>query len=175
VPIADIISAGAGVTLDPTKGHLVLVSVGPPVGNTYPPKAGMSFALIPPPGQGPFYVNATNTAIDPNLSATGPGGAGLMFNAEPGESTLIATNDAANCEALLAIPKGNKDAYKVRILPNHVTYANILCEDLPPGTGGGGGSATGGTGGVGGAGGAGGSGGTGGAGGSGGTGGAGGN
>lgn len=164
--IAGIIASSASTSLDATKGHLVAVTLGPQRFGQPTRKEGVVLSLAPP-GDGPHYVNATNTGIDQALTATGPGGGGLFFNLPPGTAHLTATHDRADCQAFVAIDSA-LDEYEVRLLADHVTYVSVECGNDVVGMGGAGGvggTGPGGIGGTAGNGGAGGSGGVGGVGG----------
>ncbi len=158
--IAPILAGAVGVSFDPEKGQIALAAVQPPEPGTtkYPTLAQVTFALSPPPADGPFYGDE-NYLPDPLLTETSSAGSAYMFNVEPGTAELTATHTTETCRDFLAHPSASKpDAYDVRVMADYVTFVSVICgEPAQGGTGGAGGS--GGAGGAGGSGGAAGSGG----------------
>lgn len=153
--LAEIVAESADVVLDITKGHVILAAVTyptPPKTN-YPPVAGVSFSLEPPPASGPHYVDMTNF-VDPALTATGERGGGVTFNSEPGMALLTASHPTLPCQAFIAQPGMQPNTYDVRILADFVTYVTIVCGEMMQGAGGGGNGGMAGAGGIGGIGGA---------------------
>lgn len=78
-----------GVTLDPTKGTVVLLH-----GGQAP--TGVAAAIAPASGDGPFYFDAT-FAPQPQATELPQGGGALFFNVAPGNVTVSFAPPLAGC------------------------------------------------------------------------------
>ena len=88
-PQRDGLALAFGVTLDPTKGIVVLFH-----GGQKP--TGVSASIAPASGDGPFYFNSTFTPV-PQGTELPQGGGALFFNVDPGTVTVSFAPAVAGC------------------------------------------------------------------------------
>ena len=124
--VVEAAAAVVGVTLDPTKGH-VLALVSERGTNGSDPVLDAHFSLEGE-GEGPFYIGANGF---PDASATGTSaiGAAVFFNLPPGQARVSVAHDARTC-VLHGPGFDDPDHADVAALPVHadtLSHANFRC------------------------------------------------
>jgi hypothetical protein len=93
--IADLFAQVVGITIEPEKGHVLsLAFQGAPT--TFVGQDGVSSAMTPASGSGPFYADETGFP-DQTLTATSSRGFALFGNVDPGEVEIEMTHPTRAC------------------------------------------------------------------------------
>jgi hypothetical protein len=114
-------ASGAGVTPDPTKGHVLAVAAEDKP--NYPGVPGAVFALTGAFEKGPVYATA-NFAPDLTATSTLETGVAVFFNASPGDHVLSVGVKACP-QPILGVAAGS--AFKAPVDPGTISYVALAC------------------------------------------------
>lgn len=121
---AEIIAArhdSAGVSPDPNLGSLGFVALDEGL------VEGVSVALEPAPGAGPFYVDEGHT-VDPALTETSARGFGFVIDVQPGEVRLLFSHPSRVCDSpLLGWPDDESGAVRAPVRAGLETAVAVSC------------------------------------------------
>ncbi len=130
-----LLTAVVNVQADPTKGQIAVIALDgnpPPDGGTGPAhNSGISVALTPSSGSGPFYLDATGIPQMVNKqSMTSAKGVGAYINVDPGVVELTYTAPAGiTCAAPIAgWPGSTPSSIKALVVAGYGTAAYMTCK-----------------------------------------------
>jgi hypothetical protein len=98
---AKLFATLVGTQLDETRGQVLAMALKTVVladgGTTFAGQEGVSAAMTPKSGAGPFYT-AANSVPDPTAAATSSNGVGLFANVNPGEVEIEMKHGTKSCQ-----------------------------------------------------------------------------
>lgn len=124
---ASALASLVGITIDPTKGHILTTAFqGTP--GSFTGQDNVTNSITPKSGSGPYYLNASNVP-DTNLTVTSTAGIGLFANVSPGDVEVSMAHFTKTCQRLSTSWAGSTAAAsKVKVVAGYLTGgAGLQC------------------------------------------------